>query len=560
MIALALTGIAAQLFLDQHNAGRSRPIPSKDIAGYSGQTKVPAGLVEDLLHATIYYGMSGPPDETGIRGCRDALEFAQRAAKLIEYARTHGLHLREQAPNDAEIQRICNSGLFRFTLGGVPGRIQFSNLRPPSVAFLKLNLRSAEALIEDANRRTPHTQRDVDQFFTVTDCDFYSMASGADAQAALDEIQHGKDIRQAIWDHQDMYVDDRGTGFGTTTVSYWSDLKTRAAVQGLRIGQVSKPIEGPYVTLAIPKANLARNPFSSGEPTTSDERERLFRIVTAAERLADPLSRMPFQWTSNTASLIEDTLNKGMGYSSIAAMAPKIGLTANGDELRHRVAAKAISLMDRGDLLELAERLAIYSSGGTQTATLHELAKRLDNADIEARLGKSYAKAGDVKQAANCFAKACQMPIQSYGIAYQTPLQDRDLADLLGSSESWRIDPKDRSVLEQRLATSVAQRRKWDEARAHPQPMSAADRERQRKNQEFVAYSKQLIKAERDRELAYYRDKIAYLSDRLTQVSADAAHAPDADRAKVKALEEEIRQKRDRAVSRLNTFKKLTRG
>jgi hypothetical protein len=523
---------------------------------------LPSGLVDDLLHGWIYYGMSGAPDETGIRGCRDALEFAQRAAQLVEYARTQGLPSQGPMPDAAEIRRIGNSGLFRFTLGGVPGRIQFSRLRPSSLAFLRRTLQAAEALIGDADRRVAHTQREVDQFFTLTDCDFYTMGSGADAQAVLEEIQRGKDVRQAIWDHQDMYEDDRGAGFGTMTVSHWTDSKTRNAIQGLKLGQISKPVEGPYVTFLIPQAHLARNPFTSDEPSTPDERERLYRVLTAAERITDPVSRMPFQWTSKTARLIEDTLNSGMGNPSSPEMVSQIGPAANGEEVRQMILAKAMGLFDAGDLPELAERLAVYCSGGTRTAleALHMLAKRSDNSDIEARLGKCYSQAAEVKQAATCFARACRLPVLSYGIAYRSPLQERDIAHLLSSSESWRIDPKDRSVLERWLAALVAQRRKWDEARAHPKSLSAVDLERQRKSKEFIAYSSQLFKAQRNRELAYYQDKIAYLSERLTQISVDAAHASEADRSKAETLEEVIRQKRDRAASRLNTLRQQIRG
>lgn len=562
MIALALVGVAAQLLLVRCQEDMARPLTAKDVAGHSGQTMVPSGLVEDLLHAPIYYGMGGIPDESGIRGCRDALGFAKRAAQLIEYARTHGLQPQGPMPDAAEIQRIGSSGLSWVTLGGVPGRIQLSHLRPSSLEFLKRNLRAAEALIEDNDRRWPHTQRQVDLFFTITDCDFYTMASEPDAQAALDEIQNGKDVRQAIWDHQDMYADDRGAAFGTIAVSYWTDSTTRNAIQGLKFGEISKPIDGPYVTLIIPRAHLARNPYSSGEPSTPDERERLYRVLTAAERIPASVLSVPFQWTSSTASLIDDAMNMGMENSASTANTSQTGANVNGDEVRRRTLGKAISLLDAGDLPEFAERLAVYYSRGTKTelASLQTLAKRSDNADIEARLGKCYAQAGDAKQSANCLAKACRMPVPSYGIAYRSPLQDHDISELLSSPESWRIDPKDRSVLEQTLAASAAQRHKWDEARAHPRPLSAEDRERQGKFQEFAAYSKELLKAQRNRELAYYRDKIAYLSDRLTHVSADAVLASEAERPKAKTVEEEVRQKRDRAVSRLNILKQQTRG
>jgi len=90
--------------------------------------------------------------------------------------------------------------------------------------------------------------------------------------------------------------------------------------------------------------------------------------------------------------------------------------------------------------------------------------------------------------------------------------------------------------------------------------LSAVDLERQRKSKEFIAYSSQLFKSQRNRELAYYQDKIAYLSERLTQIAVDASRAPEADRSKAETLEEVIRQKRDRAASRLNALRQQIRG
>ena len=115
-----------------------------------------------------------------------------------------------------------------------------------------------------------------------------------------------------------MYLDDRGSGFGTVTVSYWSQRQLQKAVQETTVGHFSMLTEGTSTSFVVPRTILQRSPFTSEEPPSQDEMRKRFRVMSAASSLTTQIAKVSFEWKSKTGQVEKQAcleLNKRVRFT-----------------------------------------------------------------------------------------------------------------------------------------------------------------------------------------------------------------------------------------------------